>query len=346
MCVILYTEIDGKQILAKNRDRAYKPNMAIVHEIINGIEVAYIMDLKSGWIEGINELGTAMVNSSMNVNDGVVRKKKTPEQLKMKKERNKFYQSLIEKDKEKVLKNLTDEPYSSNYVLEGHTILVFNDKIYHIETDVKRKYAIEKINKETVYANHGINFKNEGFVHGRKGFSSFIRKKLIEKELDHHTHTKMNAEIYDDFMSDIMNVNYKNIDPRFHSYRDKNTTLKQNKDLDIKQVFVNTTGQILINVTDRELVYYHDKNNSEKVKYVNKLPRDYVPKIRVMIRVIEKNQRPTKKLLTRRYLNKMCKKFDYYDKHRRTCPFFNKTRKNRKSSLKNKTYRDKEDNSK
>ena len=76
---------------------------------------------------------------------------------------NKTYQSLIEKDKEKVLKNLTDKPYSSNYILEGHTILVFNDKIYHIETDVKRKYAIEKINKETVYANHGINFKNEGF---------------------------------------------------------------------------------------------------------------------------------------------------------------------------------------
>jgi hypothetical protein len=36
MCVILCTKIKGKQILAKNRDRTYKPNIEIIHEIING----------------------------------------------------------------------------------------------------------------------------------------------------------------------------------------------------------------------------------------------------------------------------------------------------------------------
>ena len=50
MCVIVYTEIDGKKILAKNRDRPYKPDMEIIHKIVNGIEIAYIRDKISGWI--------------------------------------------------------------------------------------------------------------------------------------------------------------------------------------------------------------------------------------------------------------------------------------------------------
>jgi len=57
MCVILYTTINGKKILAKNRDRIYHPNIEIIHEIIDGIEVIYLMDKKTGWIEGMNENG-------------------------------------------------------------------------------------------------------------------------------------------------------------------------------------------------------------------------------------------------------------------------------------------------
>ena len=45
MCVIIYTKIDGKQFLIKNRDRTYDPKIEIIHEIINGIEVVYINDL-------------------------------------------------------------------------------------------------------------------------------------------------------------------------------------------------------------------------------------------------------------------------------------------------------------
>ena len=72
MCVILCTKIDGKQILAKNRDRTYKPLI----EIVNGIEVAYIKDKNSGWIEGINENKFGLVNSTLSRMDGKIKNKR------------------------------------------------------------------------------------------------------------------------------------------------------------------------------------------------------------------------------------------------------------------------------
>lgn len=340
MCVILYTEIDGKQILAKNRDRTYKPEIEIIHEIVNGIELAYIRDLKTGWIEGMNELGTAMVNSTLNMNESKHVKKLKKIILKTKK--NKIYNALTESSKQNVFYDLTRKPRDTNYVLEGNTLLAFNNEIFHIENDVFNNFVIKKINKPVVYTNHGINLKDEGFTEGKKGLSSFLRKKLVETELKQHKDVEIQ-----DFTNEIMNNNYENIDPRFHSYRDKKTTLKRNKRLDEEQIFISTIGQLLLNITDKELYYYHDKNNSGKIEYVNKLPRDYTPKIRVIIKTIEKNQKPTK-ILTRRYINKMCRKFDYYDKETKSCPFYKnrKTKKNRKLSSKNKTYRNKEDDSK
>jgi hypothetical protein len=57
--------IHGQNILAKNRDLPYNPEIDIIHEIVNGVEVVYMMDKRNGWIEGLNEYGTGMVNSSL-----------------------------------------------------------------------------------------------------------------------------------------------------------------------------------------------------------------------------------------------------------------------------------------
>jgi hypothetical protein len=53
MCVIVSKEVDNKFILAKNRDRAYNPSIEIVHEIMDGVEVAYLHDLTTDWSEGV-----------------------------------------------------------------------------------------------------------------------------------------------------------------------------------------------------------------------------------------------------------------------------------------------------
>ena len=39
MCVIFYMNIHGQLIMAKNRDLPYNPEIDIIHEILNGVEV-------------------------------------------------------------------------------------------------------------------------------------------------------------------------------------------------------------------------------------------------------------------------------------------------------------------
>jgi len=85
MCIIVYTEIDGKKILAKNRDRAYRTKIDIINEIVNGIEVAYIRDKITGWIEGMNENGLGVINSTLSASDSKNHKKIKTKALKRKK---------------------------------------------------------------------------------------------------------------------------------------------------------------------------------------------------------------------------------------------------------------------
>jgi hypothetical protein len=305
MCVILYTEINGKKILAKNRDRTYKPNIELVHEIVNGIELAYIRDKKTGWVEGMNENGCGLVNSTLNMNESKHVKKMKKSVLKTKK--NKIFNALCEQKNNKIFYNLIKQTNNSNNdVLEGHTLVTINNQIFHIENNIYNDFIIKKVDKPVVYTNHGVNLEDEGFTEGKKGLSSFLRKKMVETELK----CNKDVDLYDDFVKNVMNVNYTNIDPRFHSYRDKSLTLRK-KNIDKNQVFINTTGQLILNITDKEMVYYTDVNNSETIKYVNKLPNNYVPKIRIIIKETEKHIKTKKKIFTRKYLKNLYKKFNY-----------------------------------
>jgi hypothetical protein len=105
-----------------------------------------------------------------------------------------------------------------------------------------------------------------------------------------------------------MNNNYKNINPRFHPYRDNQFTKKKNKKSQ-SNFNVSTTGQIIFNMTDMEFTYYADVHNSKEVKYINKLPKDYTPKIRIFIKETEKRIKNPKTIFTKKYLTKVGKKF-------------------------------------
>jgi len=320
MCVILYVNINGQKILAKHRDRVYKPNIEIVHEIVNGIEMAYIRDKKTGWIEGLNENGCGIVNSTLNMNES-----KNPQRRSFKsaQKKNKIYNSLKHKDKKSFLGTLLEKG-NTNYLLEGNTLFVFDDSVFHIENNLQNNFVIKKIINNSVYSNHGINLPNEGFTKGKKGLSSFLRKRIVEEELEKIKDIKKcDIELYDE-ISNVLNKNYSNIDPRFHPYRDKKNTLKRLKGIDKNQIFIITTGQLFLNITNKELVYYKDTNNSEKVKYINKLPTNYVPKIRIIIKETEKSKTPHK-IFTQKYIKNVYKKFGYDE---------NKNRKTIKNSMK------------
>ena len=94
---------------------------------------------------------------------------------------------------------------------------------------------------------------------------------------------------------------------------------------------VRTTGQILLNLTDKELVYYEDINNSKGVKYINNLPKNYNPIIKVIINKTEKNKELKKSKLTQKYLKKIYKKFNFNNETMRQKSKNNKTKRKNKS---------------
>ena len=48
-CTIAAVRIDDGVILAKNRDRGYKANVEVVHEIVDGVEILYWRDVDTDW---------------------------------------------------------------------------------------------------------------------------------------------------------------------------------------------------------------------------------------------------------------------------------------------------------
>lgn len=297
MCVILYTKINGKKVMVKNRDRAYKPDVKIIHEIINGIEVAYLKDESTGWIEGMNSEGTGILNSTLSSHDS-----KEPSK-KLKKKGNVIYNSLTNNKQDRNFYDIINDA-KKEYILEGHTLLYHDDKIYHIENTLDNNFVAEKIDRPSVYSNYGIRIKDAGYTKCIKGLSTFLRADIMREEL------KQNKLKSEDDLINLLNTNYTNIDPRFHPYRDKHYTIRKVKGLNPKKVKISTTGQILLNMTDKEFIYYSDVNQSKKIEYINKLPRDYVPQLRIIIKETEKNLKNKRKIFSRKYLRNVYKKYE------------------------------------
>jgi len=339
MCVIFYANICGDIILAKNRDKVYNPYVEIIHEIKNNIEIAYIKDNR-GWIEGINEYGIGVVNSTLV-------KGADDEQLPKK---NYIYESLLHKTQKDVFKKFK--------YIEGHSIVAIDNKVFHIENN-KTKMYLNKLKTDAVFSNHsihfdykkiklpkGVKFRNTIRSSPFKMVSSFLRKKTVETELDKIKKNSNNPtsefckedDLYDN-ISNVLNKNYINLDPRFHSYRDKKMTLKKlkknHKYKNMPKINVNnivkTTAQIILNITKKELIFYKDTNNKKNVKYINKLPKDYIPKLHIIIKNAQKNTEPTQ-ILSKKYLKKTYKKFKYdeHADHKNNKQKHNSTKKNLK----------------
>ena len=311
--------IHGQLIMAKNRDLPYNPEINIIHEILNGVEVVYMMDKRNGWIEGLNEYGTGMVNSSVledfhHYNDYNMKE-------------NKMYRALIGKQNKTQLFDQLLKKCDTKYILEGHTLIAHENKMYHLENSCLNHHVLKPISPSTkykVFSNHGIYLPKEGLTDGRGGVSSFLRRELTKSELEDFFKNRPTVKCDDnklyDELSGILNKNYVNVNYRFHPYRPK-TKISDNT------IIVNTSAQLLLNITNKEFIYFKDTNYTEKVNYINKLPNNYVPKIRVMIKETEKNMRPVRRL-TKQYLQKIYERFHYEEKTNKSNKS-NKTNKNR-----------------
>jgi hypothetical protein len=264
MCVIIYYRKNNNNILIKNRDRNYIPKIEIIQEIVNGVEVAYIHDLYTSWIEGLNEYGFAILNSALQVTYD----ENPSENIKS---RTKYLNALSNYSINQFQNSIINPSYYYDISLQGHTLFANPYFCIHMESYTNLKPVISLLDKSSVYTNHGVNIKNIGYVtkEGRK--SSILRKKLIEMELNRNNNIINN---YSDLIN-LLNINYTKLEPKFHPYRNNSKTF--------------TTSQMLMDLNNKILIFNYDKDYCNYIGIVNRLPSDYKSKIKIKVNKTTKN---------------------------------------------------------
>ena len=138
-CIIVSKKFGNDMVLAKNRDRAYKPEIEIVHTLINGVEVVYLHDITTDWSEGMNEYGIGIVNASLLVGYDVFlndydKEKLNNKRLKRKEGRSDSYEITVKNIKETkkdsvilAIQDTTDIDYTSQKHKKG---LGYLEKLY------------------------------------------------------------------------------------------------------------------------------------------------------------------------------------------------------------------------
>lgn len=268
-CVITKINLDGETILAKNRDRGYKAEVSIIHEIVDGVEVCYLHDKLSDWSEGLNEFGIGIISSSLQVFED--------EKEGMKVDKNSYKKPKISKDGLKIRKalcknNLRDAIKTAIYYygedknkvgITGHTIIANPKNTYILELTADHFPILKKkLDKIITRSNHGIYHPTAGYISGINRLSSIYRLKITQENLKF-------ARSQDDIL-DIMSrqhIRYKFLNP----YRRKNKF----------KMF--TTAQILYNLNNLDFILRCDLSRCKFIGYDNRLPEEYEPKIKVKV---------------------------------------------------------------
>jgi|694.fasta_scaffold146286_3 hypothetical protein len=290
-CTIAAVRLDDGVVLAKNRDRGYKANVEVIHELIDGVEVLYWRDVDTDWSEGMNEYGIGIVNSSLMVSQDEKEGKEVEKKRKKKNDATetkrksydgeKIRMALSKKSLPQVIKSIVgfSGDDKKNVGLKGETFVSDSNNIYVVEMTSKHAPIIKKLKKEQkvlVRTNHGVYHKEAGYTKGEKKKSSHTRMDLAKKHLED---VKTSKEVIDK-----LKQKYED-DPFLNPYRTNNMYHMQ------------TTGQIMMDLNKKEIVIRMDNEMGELDGVKNNLPKGYTPKLKMRIEN-EKTHHKGKKLPT------------------------------------------------
>lgn len=269
-CIIVSKEVGDKFILAKNRDRAYKPKLEVVHTIIDGMEVAYLHDMITDWSEGMNANGIGVVNSALLVGHDEAEHKIVKKGGKPGPDGDKMRNIIKQPTLKNALKAALTYKGKSQLALKGHTFISSPKHMISIETTSKHKPDVKLHNTEhpIVRTNHGHTFTDAGYTHGEKYLSSKMRKIEAEKTVEKVSDWR-----------EIAQAMRKEFFP-------KESQLNMRRQG--KEMF--TSSQTVMNLTDRilEIEYFLDRvEGFYGIK--NELPEGYKPKIKIYIKKISDN---------------------------------------------------------
>lgn len=179
-CIVAAGSINSDIILAKNRDRMFKPTIQIVRKLSkNGTEMVLMYDKRTKYVEGMNEYGIGIINSTLlNTEDSTIGHSYNNRQG------NVIHRALVCKSLKDAMEIVINHKGGS----EGHTLIGDMTRVYHIERSYHLGTKITQLDPRTgfdVRTNHGLHFPRAGFVpkDGSNYLGSHIRKALAEIEL-------------------------------------------------------------------------------------------------------------------------------------------------------------------
>ncbi len=259
MCIIVSKNINGSKVLAKNRDRAYKPSLEIVHTIINGVEVVYLRDTITDWSEGMNEYGIGLVNTALMVGYDENEKKIVKKGGKPSKDGRRIRRALSQKK----IKDTVNSAITFNGGIKGHTFISTPKRMIAIETTSNHEPKFKLFNEEDVVrTNHGHLHHNAGYTKGKDYLSSKIRKLTAEKLID-------DINNLDEILPALRKKFYK---------KDSNHNLKR----DTNKMF--TSSQLLLDLENKLFKLTYIENNIDEFVGIRKsFPKGYEPKIKIVV---------------------------------------------------------------
>ena len=259
MCIIVSKTVDGSKILAKNRDRAYKPSLEVVHTILDGVEVAYIRDTITDWSEGLNEYGIGLVNTALMVGYDENEKRIVKKVGKPSKDGDKIRTALSKK----TIRETIQSAITKDGGVRGHTFISTPTKMISIERTSKHNPKYKSYgNEDVVRTNHGHLHPDAGYTKGDDYLSSKIRKISAEKLIQRAKKVE-----------DILPLMREKLYPH-------TSNLNMMRDTD-KMV---TSSQLLLDLTNKVLTLDYREGLIGKFEGIKTdLPEGYTPKIKIVV---------------------------------------------------------------
>lgn len=261
-CIIAVGEFDAKRCLLKNRDRNYNPQIEIVHELIDGTEVAYFHDMGTDWSEGLNEHGVGVVNSALMV----LRDEGENHRVLTKGKPTKDGERIREALSKKTVRDATDVICTHLNGLKGHTLVADADSTKVVESSKKYDPIVTPLRKGVTHVR-----TNHGILHPDVGYTRDMPIPYVS------THARR-----DEAESALRGVDKPgDMAPALVWGRLKDRESPYNMVRDTDDMF--TSSQMVLNLTDLEMHVYIIPGKAIFKGVTNKLPEDYKPKIKVSV---------------------------------------------------------------
>tara|TARA_Y100000310_G_C20456094_1_gene703124 strand:+ start:39 stop:893 length:855 start_codon:yes stop_codon:yes gene_type:complete len=263
-CIIVGGKASGGHILGKTRDRNYVPRVRVIRELTpEGLEIVYMHDMDTDYMEGMNSNGIGIVNAALLVGDdekAVKGKTVSDDGPRMK--------HALKKGK---LSDCIKSLVSYKNGIKGHTMVGSPKSLYSIEMTSKHNPVVTKMDPDSGYdvrTNHGEEHSGAGYTPERKPddyLSSKIRKATAEMELADE--------------SDFENIMPKLAKQNFDSGSNYNMLRATDN--------MRTASQVMMHLDKMEFILYLVPDECEYLGFQDDTPDDYSPKINVRIEKYE-----------------------------------------------------------